>query len=260
MSRWAGTAPRDSGGRSAQAFRRCPRAPVRRHPPAGRRSRLRGQPPPPCYATRPGTNPAEAIDRQEAGAAGVHETCIGRYLIVVSVVLVAVIIAVSLLRGSSAATETLELALVVLVASIPVAMPTVLSATMAVGARALAARRAIVSRLPALEELAGLRYLLLDKTGTLTRNEITVSDAVELTGHDGGDGEDGNPGNGNRVNGDGGDQGLDGAEVIWAAALASQWDGSDPIDLAVLCAVGAGSDGAEGADGQDRRDRTAVCG
>jgi H+-transporting ATPase len=56
------------------------------------------------------------------------------------------------------------------VASIPVAMPTVLSVTMAVGAEKLAKKQAIVSRLAAIEELAGMDVLCSDKTGTLTLN------------------------------------------------------------------------------------------
>lgn len=52
------------------------------------------------------------------------------------------------------------------VAAIPVAMPTVLSVTMAVGARLLATKQAIVSRLVAIEELAGVDVLCADKTGT----------------------------------------------------------------------------------------------
>ncbi|MDR7304119.1 plasma-membrane proton-efflux P-type ATPase [Haloactinomyces albus] len=141
---------------------------------------------------------------------------IGRYLIALSLVLVTVIITVSLLRGNPLAT-TLELALVVTIASVPVALPTVLSVTMAAGARALARRKAIVSRLPALEELAGMQILLVDKTGTITRNEITVHDAVGV-----------DTGSGDAAGSD---------EILLAAALASQQDGRDPIDLAIFDAT-----------------------
>ena len=71
---------------------------------------------------------------------------IGNYLIVLAVALVAVIIAVAVFRGDPILT-TLQFALVLTVAAIPVAMPTVLSVTMAVGARLLAKKEAIVTRL-----------------------------------------------------------------------------------------------------------------
>jgi len=64
--------------------------------------------------------------------------------------------------------RTLEFVLILTVAAIPVAMPTVLSVTMAVGARILARAQAIVSRLVSIEELAGMDLLCSDKTGTLT--------------------------------------------------------------------------------------------
>src|ERR1039457_236093 len=85
---------------------------------------------------------------------------IGNYLIILAVALVAVIITVALFRGDPIVT-TLQFALV----------PTVLSVTMAVGARLLAKKQAIVSRLVAIEELAGVDILCADKTGTLTQNK-----------------------------------------------------------------------------------------
>ena len=100
---------------------------------------------------------------------------IGDYLIVIALVLVAIIILVALLRGDRF-TTTLQFALVLTVAAIPVAMPTVLSVTMAVGARLLARKQAIVSRLVAIEELAGMDVLCSDKTGTLTQNKLTLGE------------------------------------------------------------------------------------
>ncbi len=133
---------------------------------------------------------------------------IGNYLILLAVALVAVIIAVSLLRGDQILT-TLQFALVLTVAAIPVAMPTVLSVTMAVGARLLAKKQAIVSKLVAIEELAGVDVLCADKTGTLTQNSLTLGDPFSLD---------------TRTS----------AEVILAGALASRADNDDPIDLAVI--------------------------
>ena len=72
---------------------------------------------------------------------------IGKYLIVLALALVAIIVVVSLLRGASVA-DTLEFALVVTIASVPVALPAVLSVTMAVGARHLAQHEAVVATSP----------------------------------------------------------------------------------------------------------------
>ncbi len=133
---------------------------------------------------------------------------IGNYLIILAAVFVTVIVLVSLLRGDGLLT-TVQFALVLTVAAIPVAMPTVLSVTMAVGARLLAKKEAIVSRLVAIEELAGVDILCADKTGTLTQNSLTLGDPFSI-----------------------GD--VAAADVILAGALASRADNDDPIDLAVL--------------------------
>ena len=133
---------------------------------------------------------------------------IGNYLIILAVVLVAVIITVAIFRGDPILT-TLQFALVLTVAAIPVAMPTVLSVTMAVGARLLAKKEAIVSRLVAIEELAGVDVLCADKTGTLTQNKLTLGDPFSV----------------NNVTAE---------QVILNAALASRADNNDTIDLAVL--------------------------
>jgi H+-transporting ATPase len=133
---------------------------------------------------------------------------IGNYLIILAVALVAVIITVALFRGDQMLT-TLQFALVLTVAAIPVAMPTVLSVTMAVGARLLAKKKAIVTRLAAIEEMAGVDVLCADKTGTLTQNKLTLGDPFCV----------------NNVSAE---------QVILHAALASRADNNDAIDLAVL--------------------------
>jgi len=136
---------------------------------------------------------------------------IGNYLIVLAVALVAVIVTTALLRHDPTM-STLEFALVLLVAAIPVAMPTVLSVTMAVGARLLAKKQAIVTKLSAIEELAGVDVLCSDKTGTLTQNKLTLGDPF-------------------CVNGVAADQ------IILDAALASRAEDKDTIDLAVIAGV-----------------------
>ena len=100
---------------------------------------------------------------------------IGDFLIILAVALVILILVVALFRGDPMMT-TLQFALVLTVAAVPVALPTVLSVTMAVGARILSKFEAIVSRLASIEELAGMDVLCSDKTGTLTQNKLTLGD------------------------------------------------------------------------------------
>jgi H+-transporting ATPase len=144
---------------------------------------------------------------------------IGDYLIFMALVLAGMLIVVQLLRGASFVSLT-EFALILTVAAIPVAMPAVLSVTMAVGSVALSKMKAIVSRLESIEEMAGMDVLCSDKTGTLTRNELTLGDPVTI-----------------------GDATRE--ELLRVAALACRAENQDPIDLAVLA----------GADGQANLDR-----
>jgi H+-transporting ATPase len=136
---------------------------------------------------------------------------IGNYLIVLAVCLVGIIIGFAIYRGDPIL-STLQFALVLTIAAIPVAMPTVLSVTMAVGARLLAKKQAVVSRLVAIEELAGVDILCADKTGTLTQNKLTLGDPFCVPN-------------------------VTAAQVILDGALASRADNDDTIDLAVLSGV-----------------------
>ncbi len=136
---------------------------------------------------------------------------IGDYLIILAVVLVSLIIAVGIYRGEHLLT-LLQFALVLTVAAIPVAMPTVLSVTMAVGARLLAKKQAIVSKLVAIEELAGVDVLCADKTGTLTQNKLSLGKPFTVND-------------------------VTGAQVILGGALASRSDNDDTIDQAVLAGI-----------------------
>ena len=99
---------------------------------------------------------------------------VGNFLILLTVALIAVIIVAGLYRHEDIF-NLLEFSLVLTVAAIPVALPTVLTVTMAAGAVNLAKKQAIVSRLAAIEELAGMDVLCSDKTGTLTKNQMTIS-------------------------------------------------------------------------------------
>ena len=100
---------------------------------------------------------------------------IGNFLIMVTIGLVLFIGLAALFRHDPLL-ETLQFALILTVASIPVALPAVLSVTMAIGAERLAKFKAIVSRLVAIEEMAGMDVLCSDKTGTLTKNELTLGE------------------------------------------------------------------------------------
>ncbi|NPA11120.1 MAG: plasma-membrane proton-efflux P-type ATPase [Epsilonproteobacteria bacterium] len=107
---------------------------------------------------------------------------VGNFLIILTVIMVAIIIAVGLHRGENL-WELLEFSLVLTVAAIPVALPTVLTVVMAVGAMNLAKKQAIVSRLAAIEEMAGMDILCSDKTGTLTQNKMTVGEIYTANSH-----------------------------------------------------------------------------
>jgi H+-transporting ATPase len=133
---------------------------------------------------------------------------IGDYLIFIAIGLVLLILTVALFRSDKMLT-TLQFALVLTVAAVPVAMPAVLSVTMAVGARTLARKKAIVTHLAAMEELAGIDVLCSDKTGTLTQNKLTLGEPFCVAG-------------------------VSPQEMILAASLASSAESQDPIDLAVL--------------------------
>ncbi len=133
---------------------------------------------------------------------------IGDYLIVLALALVALIFLVALFRHESLV-ETLQFALILTVAAIPAALPAVLSVTMAVGAMALAKKEAIVSKLVAIEEMAGMDVLCSDKTGTITQNKITVGDVIPFEAFK----ED---------------------DVLLFATLASREEDQDPIDDAIL--------------------------
>lgn len=101
---------------------------------------------------------------------------IGNYLIILAAIMVSAVFIAALFRHANPL-QILQFALVLVVASIPVALPAVLTVTMAVGAIALAKREAIVSKLVSIEEMAGVDVLFSDKTGTITKNELTVAEA-----------------------------------------------------------------------------------
>lgn len=141
---------------------------------------------------------------------------IGNYLIVIDAIMVSLVFIATVLRQQSLL-DALQFALVLTIAAIPVALPAVLSVTMAIGAIALAKKEAIVSKLVAIEEMAGVDVLCSDKTGTITQNKLTLTKII---------------GYGGAIE----------SEVILNAALASRAEDNDPIDNAIL----QGTDAADG--------------
>lgn len=137
---------------------------------------------------------------------------IGYFLMVTVVILVVIIISISLTVRDDDWVDVLIFALGLTVAGIPVALPAVLSVTMSIGANRLARMKAIVARLAAMEEMAGLEVLCADKTGTLTKNQLELQNPVVMDAEDEHD-------------------------IILAAALTTRSDTDDPIDRAILAAL-----------------------
>lgn len=105
--------------------------------------------------------------------------------------------------------------LVLLIGGIPIAMPTVLSVTLAVGAQQLAKYKAIVTRITAIEELAAVTILCSDKTGTLTTNKLTIDKEIVRTYGP-----------------------FSADDVILLAAYASRTENQDAIDACVTGTLG----------------------
>ncbi|KAK4844550.1 hypothetical protein QYF36_021586 [Acer negundo] len=102
--------------------------------------------------------------------------------------------------------------LVLLIGGIPIAMPTVLSITMAIGSHRLSQQGAITKRMTAIEEMAGMDVLCSDKTGTLTLNKLTVDkNMIEVFA-----------------------KGVDKDTVVLMAARASRLENQDAIDGAIV--------------------------
>ncbi len=136
---------------------------------------------------------------------------IGYFLIAITGVLVTAIIIAGILR-EEAIMDVLLFAMVVTIAGIPQALPAVMSVTMTIGANRLARKKAIVSRLSAMEEMAGLEVLCADKTGTLTKNKLTLQEPVILDAEDK-------------------------ESILIAAGLTLKEDDEDPIDKAIHEAI-----------------------
>ncbi len=98
------------------------------------------------------------------------------YLLIFVAVLLSVVLFVWLVQNGESIFEALSFSLVLLIASVPVALPVVLSLILSIGALDMARLSIVVKNSKALEDLAGANILAVDKTGTLTKNKLTVGD------------------------------------------------------------------------------------
>jgi H+-transporting ATPase len=138
-------------------------------------------------------------------------TKVVRWLFVIVSTLLGVVIGLSLVRGTRLL-EMVPLMLVLLMSAVPVALPVMFTVSMAVGAKELAKRGVLVTRLSAAEDAATMDVLCVDKTGTITMNQLAVTSVIPL-------------------------EPATQADVLFAGVLASQEANQDPIDLAFLSAA-----------------------
>ncbi len=134
-----------------------------------------------------------------------------RSLFVIVGALLGVVMILSLIRRTPLV-EMVALVLVLLMSAVPVALPVMFTVTMAVGSKELARRGVLVTRLSAAEDAATMDVLCVDKTGTITLNQLAVT-GVFQQGH------------------------ATASEVLVAGALASREADQDPLDLAFLAAA-----------------------
>ena len=134
-----------------------------------------------------------------------------RWLFVIVGALLCVVVVLSLVRGAPLI-EMVPLMLVLLMSAVPVALPVMFTVSMAVGSKELAKRGVLVTRLSAAEDAATMDVLCVDKTGTITMNQLAVTGVIPL-------------------------EHATEADVLFAGALASQEANQDPIDLAFLAAA-----------------------
>ena len=134
-----------------------------------------------------------------------------RWLFIIVGALVGIVVILSLMRGAPLI-QMIPLMLVLLMSAVPVALPVMFTVSMAVGAKELAKRGVLVTRLSAAEDAATMDVLCVDKTGTITMNQLAVT-GVFPSEH------------------------VAEADVLFAGALASQVANQDPIDLAFLAAA-----------------------
>ncbi|HAL37073.1 MAG TPA: plasma-membrane proton-efflux P-type ATPase, partial [Polaromonas sp.] len=134
-----------------------------------------------------------------------------RWLFVIVGAMLGLVVVISLIRGAPLV-EMIPLMLVLLMSAVPLALPVMFTVSMAAGSNELARRGVLVTRLSAAEDAATMDVLCVDKTGTITLNQLAVTGVIPL-------------------------EGATESDVLFAGALASQEADQDPIDLAFLGAA-----------------------
>jgi len=162
--------------------------------------------------TGPGTKFGRTVELVQVACPKLHMeevvTKLVRWLLLIIGGLLALTIAVSIARDL-VILEILPLMLVLLLSAIPVALPVMYTVSMAVGAKELAKRSVLVTRLSATEDAATMDVLCVDKTGTLTLNELSISQVFPV-----------GP--------------FTEREAVLFGAMASQEANRDPLDLAFI--------------------------
>src|SRR5579862_3254766 len=136
-----------------------------------------------------------------------------RWLFLVVGVLLGMVVVMSVVRGTPLL-AVVPLILILLMSAIPLSLPVMFTVSMAVGSKELAKRGVLVTRLSAAEDAATMDVLCVDKTGTITMNQLAVTAVIPL------------------------EQATQ-ADVLFAGAVASQESNQDPIDLAFLASAKA---------------------
>jgi len=133
---------------------------------------------------------------------------ISKFLTIISILAVIILTAIFLIEKNSFL-ELLTLDISLVIAGIPISLPTVMTLIIEIGVLNLAKKKAIVRRLSALEDLANVNFLLTDKTGTLTKNKIVLKNIYTYSG-------------------------FDQNEVLFYASIGASMEGDNPIDDAIL--------------------------
>lgn len=136
---------------------------------------------------------------------------VARWLFLVVGALLATVVIMSLLRGMLL-TEVGPLVLILFMSAIPLSLPVMFTVSMAVGSKELAKCGVLVTRLSAVEDAATMDVLCVDKTGTITMNQLAVVGVIPLEGRSEND-------------------------VLFAGTFASQESNEDPLDVAILAAA-----------------------